>query len=241
MSYLMKKSKLPGSGVAFTLSCDLAPFSWDLLVKKEMFDVDTMKVIISLGAKINMRDVKNIISDIKEQSIKILKFATELLQTTPKELLELFQHAVKFSKLKLAEALFKCLPIKEEIDMNLILSSSLRGNAEQRNDYIIFAKKIIELGVNPNGLQHESHSLDVILKMSDDYCKEKTKLLSMLIEHGADIRHCKYTREFQTTLLHIATEFALKSGKTIHIDGPRINFFCSYSMLTKHWCDIAIE
>ena len=70
MSYLMNKSILPGSGVASALSCDLSRFSWDLLIKKELFDEDTMKAIISLGARITMRDVKNIISNTKEETIE---------------------------------------------------------------------------------------------------------------------------------------------------------------------------
>ena len=270
MSYLVKRSKLPGSGVAVTLSCNLAPFSWDLLVNKEMLDVSTMQAIISLGAKISMRDVKSIISGIQEESIDILKFAIkstphistadldmlnrealkckkflfvyeilllgttmdpalivkeltttalndespiiELLKATPEGCVEIFQHAVKLSELKFAEALIKSSQIKEVIDINLILTSSIGGNTIRRSDCITFVKMILEHGVNPNGLQHENHSLDVVLKMSDDYCEEKKKILSMLIEHGADIRRCKYARGSQRTLLHIATEFALKSG-----------------------------
>lgn len=180
------------------------------------FNIDLLYKLISLSTSF----VHGFTSSQKGQVYKDKSRCSlfiELLKATPKGCLELFQHAINLSEFKSAEDYLKYLTmevVKEEIDINSILPSSLRGNAEERNYFIIFVQKIIELGVNPNGLQQESHSLDVILKMPDDYRKEKMKLLSILIEHGADIRHCKYAENAQTTLLHIATELALKSGTT---------------------------
>lgn len=128
----------------------------------------------------------------------------------------LFYKAVGFSEYKLAE---DCLQLgtNETITNKICLSSVLKNqiglNTEERKERLHFIKKLLEDKIDPNGQDEELNSLDAVLALPRDYQTEKIELLALLLQHGAQIEHCTFQRKEQTTLIHIATRFAIESGK----------------------------
>lgn len=210
LSYLVKKSEIPGSGIATTLSCDLSTFSWKLLLRKQDLDHETVQAITSLGGKFAYEDIEQQVSD---RNIAVLQLAME----KPKDYVQLFLEAVEYSKFEKAEEY-----LKEESQLNIndiSLSSVLqimvqrKIHTAKRRDFISFINKLLDRKIDPNRKNDgELCPLDVVLKLpSKDYQAERIELLTLLIEYGAAIKHCTY----QKTLLHIATNLAIESGKIL--------------------------
>ena len=128
----------------------------------------------------------------------------------------LFNKALWFSEYKLAEACLKLDTDETIIDRVCLgpLLNSLIGQAiEERKEKIAFIKKLLDKKINPNGQEDELNSLDAVLALPRDCQTEKIELLTLLLQHGAQIERCTYQKKKQTTLIHIATRFAIESGR----------------------------
>ena len=184
------------------------------LLKHKKFDfiVD----IILQGEEINVSQITQELakSDISgsKSNMRIISH----LQSSFEGRIALFYKAVEFSEYKLAE---DCLQLgtNETITNKICLSSVLKiqigQNIEERKERLHFIKKLLEDKIDPNGQDKELNSLDAVLALPRDYQTEKIELLTLLLQHGAQIEHCTYQRKEQTTLIHIATRFAIDSGK----------------------------
>ena len=161
-------------------------------------------------AKITQELVKSDLSG--NASMRIISH----LQSTLEGRIALFYRAVGFSEYKLAE---ECLQLGTDktITNKVCLSSVLRNqigqNTGERKERLHFIKKLLEDKIDPNGQDEELNSLDAVLALPRDYQTEKIELLTLLLQHGAQIERCTYQRKEQTTLIHIATRFAIESGK----------------------------
>ena len=301
VDFLVRKSELPGSGVAVTLSCDLSGFLWKHLLQKRDLNYATAQAIVSLQGKFSLKDVESILEKVIDANAPVLqlalkncslpfnvnhlldqalkykkpKFVQELMKHSPslvtehsdtliKQFLklknfdiivemiaegvqikpaliinemsksdiiateskilshlkstlegqvELFFKAVEYTEFKLAE---ECLnaEVKEHISLSRILKLSVKGNEEERKQCISFIKGLLDDKISPNmKSDNEMCPLDVVLEFTKPYQAEKIELLTLLIEHGAAIECCTYQKTNQTTLLHIATKFAIETGE----------------------------
>ena len=214
LSYIVKKSDVPGSGVATTLSCDLSNFSWKFLLQKQDLDYETVKAICSLGGKFALEDIENITKNVSGRNISVLQLA--MLKS--KDYVKMFLEAVGFSKFKQAEDYLKESQLNiDDLSLSSVLQIMLQRkiHTAKRRDYISFIGKLLdEYGISPNQQKDEELCpLDVALKLpSKEYQAERIALLTLLIEHGAAIESCTYPEKNQTTLLHIATKLAIESG-----------------------------
>ena len=178
---------------------------FDLLV-----DIITQGEELVSVAKITQELVKSDLSG--NASMRIISH----LQSTLEGRIALFDKAVGFSEYKLAE---ECLQLGTDktITNKVCLSSVLRNqigrNTGERKERLHFIKKLLEDKIDPNGQDEELNSLDAVLALPRDYQTEKIELLTLLLQHGAQIERCTYQRKEQTTLIHIATRFAIESGK----------------------------
>lgn len=129
---------------------------------------------------------------------------------------ELFIKALKCSEYDFAESLMSCTEsesIASKISLSSVLECPFQGNLEARKCFIFIVKRLLENGIDPNG-NGNANSLDIVLKLSKDHQTEKIELLTLLLQQGAAIERCTYQRKNETTLLHIATKFAIESGKS---------------------------
>jgi histidinol phosphatase-like enzyme len=146
--------------------------------------------------------------------------------------------AVSFSEIEMAEAMLK----KKSVDANKLCLSSIlkfqpRGSTDERKNFIRLIERLLQAGIDSNkkGGDKDMCPLDVVLELSKDYEEEKIELLTLLIEHHADIGRCTYQKKNQTTLLHIAAKWAIQSGSndTLTII---IRPQCSYYSKTSKCC-----
>ena len=139
---------------------------------------------------------------------------TSHLKSTSEGCVNLFNKAVEMGKLEVAEDFLReSKDTRSQINLCLILHSLIKRSKDERWKYISFIEKLLtEFQINPDSIDDAECPLDIVLKLSKDYWREKVQLLSLLINHGASIAHCTFPRQNQTTLLHIATNFAIESG-----------------------------
>ena len=301
IDFLVRKSELPGSGVAVTVSCDLSGFLWKHLLQKRDLNYSTVQAIVSLQGKFALKDIENILERVNDANAPVLqlalkncsllcnvnhllnqalkykkpKFVEELMKHSPslvtehsdtlikqclklknfdiivemiakgvqiepaliisemsksditsteskillhlkstlKGQVQLFFKAVEYAEFKLAEECFN-EEVKEHISISTVLKLSVKGNEKERKQCISFIKGLLDSKINLNKKSDdEMCPLDVVLEFSKPYQAEKIELLTLLIEHGAAIECCTYQKTNQTTLLHIATRFAMETGE----------------------------
>ena len=100
----------------------------------------------------------------------------------------------------------------ELIDLSELLSS----NSFQNNPDLL--EKLLSIGVNPNGLPDSRNPkpLDIVLAMPRNSTKEKIEFVCALSKNGASLKHATYPKTQGTTIVHMATDMALETGKSLH-------------------------
>lgn len=167
-------------------------------------------VLLSQGAVISHTQIVDKMS--KSDMLSKAEIIT-YLKSTPEGRIELFFKAVKYSEYNFAESLLgivKNESLIRKIDLSSVLTCPSKGNSEARNGYIAFVKRLLNHGIADS----EANSLDIVLEFPKEYEREKIELLILLLEHDAAIERCTHQRKNGTTLLHIATKFAINSGIT---------------------------
>ena len=161
--------------------------------------------LISEGARPDSESIIKAI-DIKNPHEDLVSY----LLSTPDGCVCLLMHAIHKSALTLAE---KCLSgstmiFSEVINLGDFLSSSRNLLCNEPD----FLEKLLKIGVNPDGLCDSNRPIDAVLALPKDF-QLKPRLMSILIEHGADLTKATYPRTQRTTIFHIATEMAIDRGK----------------------------
>lgn len=168
-------------------------------------------VLISHGVKVS---VAKIVQEMRKSDILSNERIISYLKSTPEGRVELFFKAMKYSEYVLAESLFSSTEnesVAHKIGLSSVLKCQCQTNSEARMKFIAFVKTLLENGIDPNG-DGEANSLDIVLEFPREYQTEKIELLTLLLQQGAAIEQCTYQRKNETTLLHIATRFAIDSG-----------------------------
>ena len=109
VSYLVKQSRLQGSGVAVTLACNLSGFKWKNILQKHDLNLHTTQAIISLGGVFALKDLDTIVLKTKDAKVDIFQLAitTCSMPVDEEKLKYLFEQALKLKKLKFVEELLK--------------------------------------------------------------------------------------------------------------------------------------
>ncbi len=76
-------------------------------------------------------------------------------------------------------------------------------------------RKLIEAGVNPNGLG-KTKTLAQVLQLTYLATAKQVHTICLLLENGADCKYLCDASATETTPLHIATELALSAGTVLH-------------------------
>lgn len=162
--------------------------------------------LISEGAKPDSESIIKAI-DIKNPHEDFVSY----LLSTPDGCMCLLMHAIHKSELSLAE---KCLLSGSTIIFPEVinLSDLLRSSKDLLCNEPVFLEKLLKIGVNPDGLCDSNRPIDAVLALPKDF-QLKPRLMSILIEHGADLTKSTYPRTQRTTIFHIATEMAIDRGK----------------------------
>jgi hypothetical protein len=189
-----------------------------------------MEIIKAQGADVAIADV------IREMSISDIASSHQIIRyltSTSEGYCELFHKAVKCSEYIFTENLLNGIEsasVFNIVSLSRVLKCPFQKYSEARKYYISFVKELLSIkDIHPDG-----EALDNVLDHPKEYQAEKIELLTLLLEHGAAIDQCTYQRRSGTTLLHIATRFAIESG--MH----RQQFTCrvlEYSMLQKE-CEL---
>lgn len=268
------KECIARSGVAISLLCDLSGFPWKNLLQKKDLNLETVEAIISLKGTITPRDsiklidlalklnnfdfvekmvLQNtsidraiIVSKMRKKDIQTRSKLNSFIMSTPEGCAQLLLKAVEYFEFKVAEECLKAgsKSLKTRVDIISVLKSH-QGSKEERQQRIEFIEKLLELGYfDPNEQIGEACPLDVVLALSKEYQSEKEKLVMLLLQHGASIKHCTYQRSKGTTLVHEATRFAIDSGKLLYqhySKGPMDSLFllshspCYSSLSVMHF------
>ena len=169
--------------------------------KKAMFS----HFLISEGA---MPDSENVIKALNLNNPH--EGLVSFLLSTPYGHVCLIMHAIHKSALTLAE---KCLNGSTTIFPEVInLGDFLRSSKDLLCNQPDFLEKLLKIGVNPDGLHDSNRPIDAVLALPKDF-QLKPRLMSTLIENGADLTKSTYPRTKGTTIFHIATEMAIDGGK----------------------------
>ena len=214
LSFLIRKSNLPGSGLASTISCDLSSFSWKYLLMKEDLDSETVKAMVSLGANFDGEDFEKITQNISPRNLTVLQLATQ----PPEDYKKLFLKAVKKCKFEEAQNYVKESQVTvQDLRLSEVLEVIVKGKVHtaKRREYTLFVRKLLEGGINPND---KECPLDVVLKLDPKfYQEERIELLTQLILYGTDIQSSACGRN----MIHMAIEWAIESGMSrsiIHVE-----------------------
>lgn len=168
-------------------------------------------VLISHGAEVS---VARIVQGMCKSDILSNERIVSYLKSTPEGCTKLFFKAMKYSEYVFADILLSSIEsesVTRKISLSSVLECQFQAYSEARKEYISFVKRLLENGIDPNG-DGDANSLDIVLNFSKEYPTEKIELLTLLLQHGAAIEQCTYQRKNETTLLHIATRFAIDSG-----------------------------
>jgi hypothetical protein len=171
-----------------------------------------IKILILRGAKLNVTKMVQVLS--MSDIMSVTEFVS-YIKSTVEGSLGLFLKAVKHSEYNFAESLVGGTEnelIASKICLSSLLEYSVQGNLDARK-ILSFLKWLLENGIDPNG-NGEANSLDIVLELPTKYQREKIELLTLLLQQGAAIERCTYQRKNKTTLPHIATRFAIDSGKS---------------------------
>ena len=107
INFLVAKSKLPGSGIASILSCNLSTFPWYNLLQKEDLNLETVEAIVSLNGSISHYALHKCFMKYVYEDTAVLLFAIK--NTTPNlsdyDIIMLHEKAVNWNNLKFAEQL----------------------------------------------------------------------------------------------------------------------------------------
>ena len=170
--------------------------------------------LISQGEKF---DPTLVVSKLQWSDMQTKTSLISCIMSTPQGRLQLFLKAVGFHEFGLAE---DCLvePMDAAMKSRINLSSILKFPMNEvtryrRQQFVSFVKKLLDLGINSNGESSATHPLDIVLNLSNDFHSEKVDLLVLLLEYGAAIDQCLYEKAKGTTLIHVATKFAIDSGR----------------------------
>lgn len=171
--------------------------------------------LISHGVEIS---VARIVKEMQWAHIPSNNEIVSYLKSTTEGHTELFVKAVKCSQYTFAESLLvgnrSAIP---KISLSSVLNKCPIPRCHVAKErHISFIKKLLDIGMDPNGVEGEKCPLDIILDLSKDHQMEQIQLLIVLLQCGAAIERCTYQRKNQTTLLHIATKLAVDSGIFLH-------------------------
>lgn len=205
LDYLVIEEKgCSGSGHALTLSCDLVGFRCIKLFSKPDANALTLKAVIDLGARIKF-------SDIKELDWFTNKKMIEYLMTMPDGCTFVIKKAVENPDI--ISMYFNGdfgSPDPQLIDLGELLTAS---NWHTHPELI---QKLVQNGVNPDGT-NDKHPLDIVLALNHQtdpqLCKLKMEIISILAKNGADLKRSTYSAKEGTTVVHDATDLAIKTGK----------------------------
>lgn len=135
------------------------------------------------------------------------------LTSTPDGCVCLLMHALNESALALAE---RCLEGNTLIFSQVLnLSDFITSSKDLLCQHPTFLEELLKVGVEADGL-HENNSgprpIDMALALPKDF-QNRVKLISILIDHGADLTKASFPRSKGTTIFHIATEIAIDQSK----------------------------
>ena len=132
------------------------------------------------------------------------------LISTPDGCVCLLMHAMNESALPLAQRCLQgcTLIFKEVINLCDFLKSS-KDLLCQNPDFL---EELLEVGVMADGIFVDSTPIDSVLALPKDF-RHRVTLISILIEHGANLAKATYPRSHGTTIFHIATEMAIEQSK----------------------------
>ena len=204
ISYLIKLVHLPTNVVRHLPSLVNEIFTQLIMCALKLRNFEFLSEMISQGAMIHPAlIVKEMTKDDTLKDSAIMAY----LISIPEGRIQLFHKALLYGDFKMAEALLMKGTWKtntEKIDMNFVIKLQMPAISEKRQEYITFVKMLIKYGIYIGGMC----PLDVILDKLEDYQKDKIQLLSLLMQRGVTITN----ERNQTTLLHIATKYAVDSG-----------------------------
>ncbi len=199
-----KKFELVAKIMRFQTSSGLHHLIHQVLKSK---DFNLIAELITYGAEIN---VAHIVKEMRKSDFSSNEDVISYIKSTLEGRIQLILKALELSEYSFAESLLDSATVSSKISVSSVLKYPCRGNSVARKQYISFVKKLLDDGANPNGEDGEEGTLDIVLSHQTD--AEKIELLTLLLQHDAKIERYTYQSMNQTTLLHIATTFALDSG-----------------------------
>ena len=186
---------------------DLCKFSEQALTCKKF---GFTKVLISCGARLN---VANMLQELSMSDILSEMEFVSYIKSTAEGRVGLFFKALEYSEYDFAESLVsgtESESVASKISLSSVLAFPFQGNWEA---FVSVVKALLENGTDPNG-SGEVNPLDITLSLPKVSQTEKIELLTLLLQQGAAFERCTYQGRNKTTLLHIATKFAVNSGKS---------------------------
>ena len=125
INYLVAKSKLLGSGIASTLSCNLSEIPWKSLLQKDDVNLETIQVIIPLNGQITPQDVVFHVKD----DVSMLQLAIESCDKNLDDdtLIQLCEQAIKSKKFNFSKNLINCL--KPTGNSDKLVELALKSNS----------------------------------------------------------------------------------------------------------------
>ena len=133
------------------------------------------------------------------------------LLSTPDGTVCLFKHSLSKSSLTLVQ---KCLDggYSSTLSQTINLGDFLKSSKDLLCQNPDLFDALLKTDVNPNGLSDSNKPIDALLALPKDL-PQKIRLVSTLIEYGADLTKATYPRAQGTTIFHMATELAIQKGK----------------------------
>ena len=161
--------------------------------------------LISFGVEVRANDI---VKALRKGDIQSEREIISYLKSTSEGCSQLFFKALNYSEFDFAASLLN----GDDNTLSISLSAVLKFSThEAKKCYVTFIKTLLDRGMDPNG-GDESNTLDIVLDFSRDRKNEQIQLLTLLLQYNAAIEQCTYQRKHQTTLLHIATQFATDLG-----------------------------
>jgi len=205
MKYLVSNSYRSGSGIAKRLSCNLSDFDWKIILSKEGFDTDLMKMLCSLNAQLSDHVLKDIVTLVHDKYPEILNFALNKVKSSLSK--EIKNSLCKMTLTKKKKNFFLCL-VKYGADINLeellkifspaiimsqkTLCNVIKSNSQSCNDFMQYC-------LRSGDVQAVNYCKSIIQDVSKDQI-DMAGLIQAAIQSNKDNGHTSFN--FVKWLLH---------------------------------------
>ena len=207
------------------------------LISKGITSSSLLQRFMELGLPLATSDIKVAIKDLKPDQVHLFKYIAA--KSRPDDIDDLCQAAVNAKRMAFvlqlvergaklpshgSQLLLQALK-NEDYDGAMALAKKFTKATMDKLDLASLMdsnivncpeliRLLVETGLNPNGRGRKTPIAAVMSKASLSLQK-KIGLVSLLIDAGEDCNHLGQVGKSTSTPLHMATELALQSGKTI--------------------------